>query len=121
MGNFVSQTLSTVIVQVALLLVTGFLIPVLFQAMGSIRDQRIRDQAVTLARMAAQCIPDKSVRYDYVAQALHEKFPALNPIQVHEALEAAVHYLKEAAVAPVQVVPVAPVPAPTETPPDVHP
>lgn len=84
-------------------LATTTLLPVLITAaIGAIRDQRMREYAVTLVRYAQQTIPDKSVRYNYAVTALKNRFPRLDERQLVELIEASVHAVKSVPVAATQ-------------------
>ena len=108
MDTVLSSAIAQAIVELALAIVTLVLIPLLMQGLGSIRDQRIRDRAITLVRMAQQVIPDKSDRYSYAAGRLKQQFPALDEQRTREVIEAAVHAVKTAEVPAPTVVNVQP-------------
>lgn len=78
----------------AIPVVIPMLIALLYQAIGGIRDSRMRDQALLIVRAAQQAIPDTSDRYTYVAAMLAERFKGLKPDQVQALIEAAVHQVK---------------------------
>lgn len=78
---------------------TTVLLPVLltylWQRLGAVRDERVRDTALMLARMAQQAIPAPGdERYAYVSGRLKKRFPALNETATREAIEAAVYTIK---------------------------
>lgn len=65
------------------------------EAIGRIKDQRLRLWVDNLVRAAAQKIPDKSERYRWVAGRLVGKFKWLKEDDVEELIEAAVYRLKQ--------------------------
>lgn len=79
-------------------LATTFFLPVLlaygWQALGRVRDERIRAYANLVVSAAQQAIPDKSDRYGYAAEALAKQFPGLDKKRVAELIEASVLAVK---------------------------
>lgn len=86
--------------------VIPMLVTLLYQAIGGLRDQRQRDQALMIVRAAQQAIPDTSDRYAYVAAMLAQRFPSLKADQVQALIEAAVHQVKATQPQALEVLPV---------------
>lgn len=73
------------------------LIPYLVaQAIGAIRDERIRRYAAVVVMAAQQTLPTNDARYDYAAAELARRFPSMRQADVRAMIEAAVLSLKAA-------------------------
>lgn len=61
--------------------------------------QKVEKKTWELIKAAAQSIPEKDQRYDWVAQQLKAKFPILTAVDLKSIIEAAVYNLKAEAAA----------------------